>query len=255
MSTGRKTGAALAALTAVATLAALAGFLEALIRAGFIDPYIVPPPSEIFAAISRVIVEENVPARFALTAGEALTAGVLLAFVGTPLGILFYYARTLRAACETWIAAMAAAPIVLMYPLFLVILGRNSATIIAIGFFAALPAMVLKTLEGLDATPRALLNVGRSLNLSRRKIFTKILFPSALPSIFVGIRLGLTFALVNIVGVEFLINFGGLGQLVNELAERYDLAGTYAAILFVVLVSVLIFFLTERIEKWARRAI
>jgi ABC-type nitrate/sulfonate/bicarbonate transport system permease component len=53
----------------------------------------------------------------------------------------------------------------------------------------------------------------------------------------VGLRLGLIFALINIVGVEFLINFGGLGHLINELAERYDLPGTYAAICFVVLVE------------------
>ena len=51
----------------------------------------------------------------------------------------------------------------------------------------------------------------------------KSCFPAALPTIFVGVRLGLIFALINIVGVEFLINFGGLGQLINELAERYDL--------------------------------
>ena len=47
--------------------------------------------------------------------------------------------------------------------------------------------------------------------------------------------------MINIVGVEFLINFGGLGQLINDLAERYDLPGTYAAICFVILASVLFF--------------
>jgi len=54
------------------------------------------------------------------------------------------------------------------------------------------------------------------------------------------------------VGVEFLINFGGLGQLINELAERYDLAGMYAAICFVILVSISVFLLTERLERWLR---
>ena len=83
-------------------------------------------------------------------------------------------------------------------------------------------------------------------------MFRMILLPSALPSVFVGLRLGLIFALINIVGVEFLINFGGLGQLINELAERYDLPGTYAAILFVVLVSVLFFVVSERLERWLR---
>ena len=60
------------------------------------------------------------------------------------------------------------------------------------------------------------------------------------------------FAIGAFVGVEFLINFGGLGQLINDLAERYDLAGTYAAICFVILVSVLFFFITDRIERWLR---
>ena len=73
-----------------------------------------------------------------------------------------------------------------------------------------------------------------------------------MPTIFVGIRLGLIFALINVVGVEFLINFGGLGQLINELAERYDLAGVYAAICFVILVSVVFFVTTERAERWLR---
>ena len=94
----------------------------------------------------------------------------------------------------------------------------------------------------------------RSFRLTDGQLFRKILIPAALPTIFVGLRLGLMFALINIVGVEFLINFGGLGQLINELAERYDLPGTYAAILFVVLVSVVFFVVTERVERWLRPA-
>ena len=70
-----------------------------------------------------------------------------------------------------------------------------------------------------------LIDVGRSFQLTPAQQFRKILLPAALPSIFVGLRLGLIFAMINIVGVEFLINFGGLGQLINELAERYDLPG------------------------------
>jgi NitT/TauT family transport system permease protein len=95
-------------------------------------------------------------------------------------------------------------------------------------------------------------DVGRSFNLSGMQLFTKILLPAALPTIFVGVRLGLIFTLINVVGVEFLINFGGLGQLINDLAERYDLPGTYAAISFVILVSVCFFVTIERVERWLR---
>jgi NitT/TauT family transport system permease protein len=226
--------------------------VELLIRVGVINRFIVPMPTQIAASFERVIVEEDILGRFRATFFEAFTAGAMITVVGIAFGILLYRVTLLRQATETWVAALASAPTVLMYPLFLVIFGRSAWTIIMMGFVAGLPPVILKTIEGLSGTRAVLINVGRSLKLSAPQMFIKILFPSALPTIFVGLRLGLIFTLINVVGVEFLINFGGLGQLINDLAERYDLPGTYAAICFVILVSVLFFMITERVERWLR---
>jgi len=226
--------------------------VEVLIRIGVINRFIVPLPSQVALAFERVITEEDIGERFRLTFLEALTAGVMITVVGVSLGILLYRVNLLRQATETWVAAMASAPTVLMYPLFLVIFGRSALTIIMMAFIAGLAPVILKTVEGLSGTRRVLINVGRSLKLTGPQLFVKILFPAALPTIFVGVRLGLIFTLINVVGVEFLINFGGLGQLINDLAERYDLPGTYAAICFVILVSVCFFVLTEWVERWLR---
>jgi len=238
----------------VGTLALSIAIVEVLIRVGVVNRFIVPMPSQIAGAFERVILEEDIPHRFLVTAREAFWATMLLALVGVSIGVLLHRVKLLRDATETWVAAMASAPTVLMYPLFLVIFGRSERTIIMMGFVAGLPAVILKTIEGLSGTRRVLIDVGRSFKLSQTQLFWKIYFPAALPTIFVGLRLGMIFALINIVGVEFLINFGGLGQLINDLAERYDLPGTYAAICFVVLVSVIFFFLTDRIERWLRPA-
>jgi NitT/TauT family transport system permease protein len=219
-----------------------------------VNPFIIPLPSDVFWSVKRIVMEEHVLDRFLLTAGEALAASVPVTIFGVAGGVLLYRFRLLRLATETWVAAIAAAPLVLMYPLYLVLFGRNATTIVMMGFTAGLAPIILKTLEGLVSTRRVLVNVGRSFNLTRSQQFWKILFPAALPTIFVGMRLGLIFALINIVGVEYLINFGGLGQLINELAERFDVPGTYAAILFVILVSICVFFLTERLERWLRPA-
>jgi ABC-type nitrate/sulfonate/bicarbonate transport system permease component len=227
---------------------------ELLIRAGVINRFIVPLPSEVAASFGRVIAEEDIVNRFRLTFLEALTAGAMITVIGVLIGLLLYRVQLLRQATETWVAAMASAPTVLMYPLFLVIFGRSAWTIIMMGFVSGLPPVILKTIEGLAGTRRVLINVGRSFKLTPTQQFVKILFPAALPTIFVGVRLGLIFTLINVVGVEFLINFGGLGQLINDLAERYDLPGTYAAICFVILVSVVFFLVTEWIERWLRPA-
>ena len=239
---------------AVGLLSAIAVFcvLEGLIRVGVISEYIMPPPSHVLAAFGRVITEEHIVRRFFLTIGECLTTGVMITVFGVAGGVLLHRYKLLQQAVETWVAALAAAPVVLAYPLFMVIFGRNAWTIIMIGFVAALPPVILKTVEGLAGTRKVLVNVGRSFNLSPSQQFWKIMLPAALPTIFTGVRLGLIFALINVVGVEFLINYGGLGQLINDLAERYDLPGTYAAICFVILVSVVFFMSLEKAERWLR---
>ena len=146
--------------------------------------------------------------------------------------------------------ALAAAPLVLVYPIFLVILGRNVGTIIVMGIIAALPPIVLKTHEGLEGVRPVLMAVGRSLRLSPPRLFFRIMLPAALPTIFTGLRLGLVFALINTVGMEFLIGFGGLGELISDLGDRFDLAAMYAAILFVVAVSAGFLILIEKTESW-----
>jgi len=273
----------LPALIGLGSVAAVIALIEGLIRIGWINRFIVPLPSEIFWAFPRVVREGDVlvPAcafdwwnspdrwgaasfsgaiecgrhsRFALTMYESFAASLLVAVFGIAGGALLYRFRLLRQATETWVAAIAAAPLVLMYPLYLVIFGRNATMIVMMGFTAGVAPTVLKTLEGLSGTRRVLIDVGRSFNLTAAQQFWKILFPAALPTIFVGLRLGLILALINIVGLEFLINLGGLGQMINELSERYDLAGTYAAIGFVVLVSICVFVLMERLEQWLRPA-
>jgi NitT/TauT family transport system permease protein len=242
------------ALVGFGTLVAAIGLMQALVQFGILNRFIVPPPSDVFLAFERVIVEEHIFDRFLLTMQECVSAAALLAVFGISIGTLLYKVNILRQATETWVAAAASAPTVLMYPLFMVIFGRSATTIIMMGFVAGLPAVILKTIEGLSGTKRVLMNVGMSFKLTPWQMFWKIQFPSALPTIFTGFKLGLIFALINVVGVEFLINFGGLGQLINDLAERYDLAGTYAAICFVILVSVCFFVVVEWFERWLTRA-
>lgn len=239
-------------ITGLATLAAVLGLLETLLRAGIVNRYVVPLPSEVIMSFGRLFAEEDIARRFLLTFAEASAAGLLAATVGFAGGVLLYRYPILRRATVPWVAAFAAAPLVLAYPLFLVIFKRSAMTIIAMGFLAGLAPIVLKTLEGLQSVRPVFIDVGRSFNLDRRTLFWKVQFPAAIPSIFTGIRLGLIFAMINVVGMEFLINFGGLGQLINDLAERYDLAGTYGAIAFVILVSVIIFAGLERLERWLR---
>lgn len=240
-------------LAGIGMLVALIGLWQYFANIGAINRFVAPAPDDIARALPELFTEENLPAAFAQSLGETLAAGAIAALIGIPVGWALHRRRLVGFAFEGWVANLAAAPLVLLYPLFLVVFGRNAATIIAMAVVTALPPVILKTKEGLDGVRRALIDVGRSLRLSPRTLFLRILLPAAAPVIGTGLRLGLILALISVVGIEYLIHFGGMGDLIADLGDRFEVARMFAAISFVVLISVGFYALGEQVEKWLAR--
>jgi ABC-type nitrate/sulfonate/bicarbonate transport system permease component len=240
------------AFAGLAGVAALAAILEGAIRLGWVNRQIVALPSDAIGAVPLLYEEEDIVANFLVTLGMTGAAALIAIAVGVPLGYLLYRRRTLGEAYEGWLAAAFSAPLVLLYPLFLVIFGRTHFTLIIMGFIPGAIPIAIQTRQGLLSVPRTLINVGRSFHSSPRALFWKIMFPHAVPSIFNGVRLGVMYALVNVVAIEYLTDFGGLGRVVSNTYFRYEIPSTYAAILFVIAVSVFFFWGFNRIERWLR---
>lgn len=239
-------------LAGLAGLAALAAVLELVVRAGLVPALVVAPPAALPGAYARLWAEGYVVGPFFTTLAQALAATLLAALAGIPGGYLLWRRPALGEAYEPWLGAAFAAPVILLYPLFLVILGRGYATTVLVGALAAAIPVVLKTREGLLAVPPVLIAVGRSLHVTPRQLRARIILPAAAPAMFTGLRLGLIYALVNIIGMEYLIDFGGLGRVVSEMHYRYEIPAMYAAILLIVAVSLIFLLALRRIERWLR---
>ena len=228
--------------------------VEAAVAFGILSPLVFARPSHALAAVGAVQADQGLVQAFLVTLGQTFAATALALLAGIPFGYFLYRQRTFGEAYEGWLAALFAAPIVLLYPLFLVIFGRGYVTLVLMGFIPAAIPIIMKTREGLLTIPKTFLNVGRSFKVTDRDMFWKIMLPAAVPSIFTGIRLGVMYGLVNIVAIEYLIDFGGLGRIVSEMYFRFEVPGTYASILFVILVSVLFYWGFGWIERRLRPA-
>jgi NitT/TauT family transport system permease protein len=239
-------------VTGIATIAVFLAAWEACIDAGWGNKLITPAPSAIADGFETLISDEGLLGSCLQTLGETTAAAVLASLLGITIGLWLHRSRWAGRAYFTWFASVAAAPVVLLYPLFLVIFGRNAATIVAMSTCTGVTSIILKTKEGLDGTRAVLIAVGRSFGLTRSQLFWKIMLPAAVPTIATGVRLGVIYCLISVVGVEYLINFGGLGEMINDLAERWEIPMMFGAILFVMLTSVVFFWVTQKVEKWLR---
>jgi len=236
----------------LASLVVLGAIVQAMIELGWIPALIVARPTAAIAAFPELFREMDLLGAFMATLGTTAAATAIALSVGIPFGYLLYRNQTLGIAYEGWLAAAFSAPLVLLYPLFLVLFGRTYLTLIIMGAIPGSIPIIIQTRQGLLGVSQTLINVGRTFNMKEQGMFWKIMLPAAVPSIFMGIKIGVMYTLVNIVAIEYLVDFGGLGRVVSEMYFRFEIPATYASILAVIGVSVFFYWGFGRIERWLR---
>lgn len=232
----------------------LAGLLavELLVRSGLVSSLIIARPSEAIGAMFHSDTLAKLWQATRITFGMVLAAMVAEVVIAIPAGYLLYRYKNFGKAYEGWLAALFAAPIFLLYPLFMVIFGRNNFTLVFMGIVAGIiPIIVHVRLAFMTVSP-TLIKVGQSFHVSEKTIFWKIMVPAGAKTIFTGIRLGLIYTLINIIAIEYLVDAGGLGRMVSDSYFRFDITGTYTAIIAVTLVSVVFNIILNRLEKLVR---
>lgn len=223
--------------------------LEVAVRMGLINEFFMPPPSEFLVQVGRDLASGE----FLIAAGATLlttaAAFALAGVMGVALGFLFWRAKRLGEAYEPLVAGLFSSPIIILFPIAAVLFGRNAVAAIALAaIFGVLP-IVLYTSQALSGVSPILLKVGSSLNLSTAGNFRHILLPAAAPTIFTGLRIGMTYILKVVVTMEFVLRIGGMGSLVSESSLQFRAAELYSGVTLIVLMSVAFIYMTYQVER------
>ncbi len=250
----RRYGAALIPprLAGLLLLVALLGLVEVAVASGVISRTIVARPSEAFLRLFHPENRAELLDGFLTTFSMTAVAMALEAAVAVPLGLFLFRRRDFGIAYSSWLTALFAAPIFLLYPLFLVIFGRNAVTLVIMGFLPGVIPLIIQVERGLAGVSRTLVNVGQSVGATPFQIFWKIMLPAAAPSVFSGFRLALIYTLINIIAIEYLVDIGGLGRIVADRYFRFDVVGTYAAIIGVAAINIVFNSMIGTLERWVR---
>lgn len=225
-------------LVRAAVLAGLVALLEVLCRVGIVDPMAVLPPSEMVGAMVDQLrsgeLDESMVQTFS-TIGLAFGAAVALGTLG---GAVVHAVPRLRRAIDPLLASYYAVPTFIFYPLLVALLGLGKLPLVVLGVLSATPAVVISTLAGLDGVPPVLRKVARVQRLGRTRTLWLVVLPAALPRLFGGFKLALSYALIGVIAGEFILSGSGLGYAISFAYQSFDSRAMYGAMLFVLLVAV-----------------
>lgn len=159
-------------------------------------------------------------------------AFVAAALIGIPAGIVLGAKESIYRSVEFIIDFFRSTPATAMFPLFMLLFGLGDFSEIAVATFAALLVIVFNVAYGVMNARQTRILAARSMGASTLRIFKDVIFFETLPQTFVGLRNGVSLALVVIIVAEMFIGASvGLGHRIIDAQISYRLTDMYGSIL------------------------
>ena len=239
-------------LTETAAIAVLLGALVALwwtwVVVKDISPIVVPRPSavldDLVAAPGDYL---SATVRTLWTAAIALTIGTVLGLTTALAAARFEF---LAGMTVPFVIVLAATPLVALFPLFARVLGYNPTTVWALASVLVFYPIFVFSRSGLMAASRSALDLVDALGARGGVRFRRVVLPAAVPHIVSGFRIASGSAVIAAVVGESLIGREGLGVEFAYAYRLLDLPRAFGAAIVVIAVSVLVFSVAGRLERF-----
>ena len=235
------------ALYGIGAVVALLLAWEAFVRIGKVSPLLLPAPTQILQSMG-----ENLPLllHMSLVTSVEFLLGFLLALVvGVPLGALTVYSKPIRLTLYPLLVGFQTIPKAAVAPIFVVWLGAGINSKLLIAFAISFFPIVVDTIVGLRSAAPETIHLVRSMGAGPIGVFWFVRLPAALPTIFGGLKVASTLAVVGAIVGEFVSADSGLGYLVLVANGELNTRLVFACVVMLTIIGTVFYGAIELIEK------
>lgn len=218
-----------------------------------IDDYYLSTPSAVWAALWEWISTGILWGHVLITLQETVIGFLIGATLGLVVGFTVGVNRLVGAALTPFITAAYSIPRLALVPLFLLWFGLGIASKLALVATIVFFLVFYNTYSGVRDVDEELIDTLRVMNARRRHIWGKVVLPSAMTWILTGLGISAPYALVGAVTAEMISSNRGMGYLLVRSSGQFYTAGVFAAILVMILLSVLVNTVVWGLESWLLR--
>jgi NitT/TauT family transport system permease protein len=200
---------------------------------GFRFERLFPSPWRVLAAAIDLIREGTIFSHLGYSLYEISSGLAIGASSGLIIGVLLGASRTLGRIFEPVISSLAPVPKIIIYPIFIWFLGIGMASRVAMGAASTFFPLVIYTASAVTQVKPIYLEASRLLGASRLQLLLKVYLPAMLPSLWVGLRLAAAISVVSILLAETKLSQKGLGFLIVEFYNHFQIVEMYSVLLLV----------------------
>ena len=221
---------------------------EILANIGVIDSFIMSQPSRMVKTLLN-LGENGLLTHLGVTCMETLIGFLLGTVLGVGLAVLLWWSKTLSRICEPFLVVLNALPKIALGPVFIVWVGAGMQAIIVMALAISLIVTVLEMLNGFLSTDEEMVTMVRTFGADRRQVFTKVVMPSNLHTLFNSMKVNIGLSLVGVIIGEFLAARRGLGYLIIYGSQVFKLDWVMMSIVILCIIAMVLYKLINLLEK------
>ena len=223
---------------------------------GWVNPVLLPTPIATLAELLRSILSGTMLVDFTATVMRTFEAFLLAAVVGVPLGVALGSSEKLYRSVEFLIDFFRSTPASALIPMFILFFGVSDISKVIIAGFSALLLILFNSAYGVIHAKRSRILAAKVMGASRWRIFKDVLLWESLPQTFIGLRSGISIALVIVIVAEMFIGTEqGLGKRIIDAQQILNVKDMYASILITgilgYVLNMLFLFFEKRVIHWS----
>ena len=195
-----------------------------LVVLGDWKPFVLPPPESVAARLLSAWADGTMAPNAAATLLEVALGFGVGASVAVLIGYLLARSRLAERVLSPYVVAAQSTPVLALAPLFALWFGTGLLSKVVMCSLIVFFPVAVATMVGIREVDRSLLEMSRAFRANRLQTLTRIEIPGALPSIFGGLRVGVTLAVIGAIISEWAGADTGLGVLLNVAkGSRFDM--------------------------------
>jgi NitT/TauT family transport system permease protein len=209
----------------------------------------LPPLHEVLVAWGKLFEAGTIQGHIAASLTRSVAGFGAALVAGVSLGLLSAWYGRQNSVLNPLLELFRNTAALALLPVFTLLLGIGEESKISIVAYAAFFPVLLNTIAGVRTVDPLLIRAARSLGLNSFRLFQKVILPSAVPTIFTGIRMAGTASILVLIAAEMVGAKAGLGYLIVNAQSSFLIPDMYAGILTVSLLGLGVNFLLVALER------
>lgn len=218
-------------------------------ESGNISKAILPSVTSVLETAERIIENGKLQQHLLISFSRVLQGFLVGSIAGIVLGTIMGFSKVFNRFFGSLVGILRPIPMIAWIPIFILWFGIGEMTKVSLITLGTFWPVLLNTIHGITSVDTKLVEVARILKKSKRVLIAKVIIPSALPSIFTGIRLGIGSAWSCVVAAEMIAASKGIGFMITYARETSKAGEVFVGVFTIGIVGLVIDTLIQHLQK------